>query len=58
MKLYIDPAIGFDSGWQGLAHEEDVGKRRTKITIYRGIRGARRGDKSLAEVMRKATKRN
>ncbi len=58
VRNVVDAAIGFDTAWQGLAFDEDVGKRRTKITIYRVIRGERRGDKSLAEVMRQATKRS
>lgn len=53
-RSVVDAVIGNDTAWQGLAHENDVGKLRTKVTIFRALRGERRGDTSLAAVMRDA----
>lgn len=49
----VDASIGSEIAWQGFAAEEDVGKKRTKITVYKVHRQVSysKPARSLAEVL-------
>ena len=50
----VDAAIGWDVAQPGfVVREADIGKKRTKITVYRALRG-KRYDKKLTEVLKDA----
>lgn len=38
-EAVVDVNIGWDIAQPGFAREEDLGKKRTKVTIYRKLRG-------------------
>ena len=49
----VDASVGWEMGVEGFVWEENVGKKHTKITIYRELYG-RRWDKTLSEILRKS----
>jgi hypothetical protein len=48
----VDVRVGWDEGTQGFVQEENVGKRHTKLTIYRVL--GLHEEKWLGKVLRDA----
>ena len=51
----VDANVGWERGVLGFALEPDVGRRHTKITIYRRLHGQH--EKTLSEVLQDAPRR-
>jgi len=53
----VDANIGWDRAVAGYARDEDIGKRRTKITVYRVVQPPPRRIRKLATVIARAPRR-
>lgn len=54
----VDANVGWDAGTQGFVLEQDIGRRHTKITVYRMLGFGEKADLTLSQVLAKAPMRD
>ena len=54
----VDANVGWDAGTQGFVLEQDIGRRHTKIMVYRMMGFGERAERTLSQVLADAPMRD